>query len=81
MKIIAARFAKLCATRDVRADGDVELGLADFAAFNVPSCDACGGLLKPDVIFFGDAVPAAVRDEAAAEVPLLLLLLSGGGGL
>ena len=26
--------------------------------FIVPPCPNCGGLLKPDVVFFGDGVPA-----------------------
>jgi NAD-dependent SIR2 family protein deacetylase len=39
----------------VRPDGDVEL--ADTRDFRVPSCDACGGVLKPDVVFFGENVP------------------------
>jgi NAD-dependent SIR2 family protein deacetylase len=54
-------------------DGDAALDGIDFAAFVVPACDACGGLLKPDVVFFGEAVPAervrrafAALDEADA---------------
>ena len=45
------------AHRDVaaRPDGDVELD--DTADFVVPAC-ACGGVLKPDVVFFGENVPA-----------------------
>lgn len=27
--------------------------------FIVPPCPKCGGILKPDVVFFGDGVPAA----------------------
>jgi NAD-dependent SIR2 family protein deacetylase len=40
-----------------RPDGDVELD--DTASFRVPPCEACGGPLKPDVVFFGENVPAA----------------------
>ncbi|GMH43052.1 hypothetical protein BSKO_10974 [Bryopsis sp. KO-2023] len=40
----------------VRPDGDVELYGAE-KDFVVPSCEYCGGLLKPDVVFFGDSVP------------------------
>jgi len=48
----------LAAHRDVvsNPDGDVELD--DTAGFVVPPCDACGGVLKPDVVFFGENVPA-----------------------
>jgi NAD-dependent SIR2 family protein deacetylase len=39
-------------------DGDAALDGIDFAPFAVPACDSCGGLLKPDVVFFGEAVPS-----------------------
>ena len=39
-------------------DGDATLDGIDFAAFAVPACETCGGLLKPDVVFFGESVPA-----------------------
>jgi NAD-dependent SIR2 family protein deacetylase len=44
-------------------DGDADLDGCDLAAFEVPACTACGGALKPDVVFFGDSVP---RERAAA---------------
>ena len=54
-------------------DGDAELAAAEVARFAVEDCRACGGPLKPDVVFFGENVPAAVVaaawnlfDEAAA---------------
>nr|WP_246280192.1 Sir2 family NAD-dependent protein deacetylase [Nocardioides daedukensis] len=40
----------------IRPDGDVEL--EDTAGFVVPPCELCGGVLKPDVVFFGENVPA-----------------------
>ena len=39
-----------------RPDGDVELRGAD-EHFQVPPCERCGGILKPNVVFFGDGVP------------------------
>ena len=44
-------------------DGDADLEDADFHRFRVPDCDACGGLLKPDVVFYGENVP---RDRVNA---------------
>ena len=35
----------------------------DFSAFAVPPCASCGGVLKPDVVFYGENVP---RDQVAA---------------
>jgi NAD-dependent SIR2 family protein deacetylase len=47
-------------------DGDADVALPDVEAFNVPACAACGGLLKPDVVFFGENVPRA-RVAAAMD--------------
>ena len=44
-------------------DGDADLEDRDFATFQVPACDGCGGMLKPDVVFFGENVP---RERVAA---------------
>jgi NAD-dependent SIR2 family protein deacetylase len=38
-------------------DGDADLEGRDFSAFSVPACQYCGGILKPDVVFFGESVP------------------------
>lgn len=38
-------------------DGDADLD-ALFSSFHVPPCPECGGILKPDVVFFGESVPA-----------------------
>lgn len=48
-------FAELAA--QAAPDGDAELDDLDFASFAILGCDACGGLLKPDVVFFGERVP------------------------
>jgi len=54
-------FERVAAT--VAPDGDVDLDGCDLEAFEVPLCTACGGALKPDVVFFGDSVP---RERVAA---------------
>jgi NAD-dependent SIR2 family protein deacetylase len=38
-------------------DGDADHE-RDLASFRVPPCERCGGTLKPDVVFFGECVPA-----------------------
>jgi NAD-dependent SIR2 family protein deacetylase len=43
-------------------DGDADLDHLDFSDFAVPPCARCGGVLKPDVVFFGENVP---RDQVA----------------
>jgi NAD-dependent SIR2 family protein deacetylase len=47
----------------IAPDGEADLETA-FEAFTVPACPLCGGVLKPDVVFFGDGVPRS-RVEAA----------------
>ena len=48
-------------------DGDVELEAAALDRFDPPACPSCGGVLKPDVVFFGESVPRA-RVATAREI-------------
>ncbi|XP_053206043.1 NAD-dependent protein deacylase Sirt4-like [Panonychus citri] len=43
--------------RTVRPDGDVDLDEQFEKNFKIPCCPNCSGILKPDIIFFGDTVP------------------------
>ncbi len=47
-------------------DGDADLEDQDFSNFVIPPCPRCGGMLKPDVVFFGENVPRD-RVEAANQ--------------
>lgn len=38
-------------------DGDAALEDEALAGFVEPSCNRCGGVLKPNVVFYGDSVP------------------------
>lgn len=71
---------------EARPDGDAELELDEFQHFLLPSCDACGGTLQPDVIFFGDNIPpertaAALSLQEEADALLVvgssLMVFSG----
>lgn len=58
-------------------DGDADLDGVPFGEFAVPSCARCGGLLKPDVVFFGESVPrfrvdAAMRRLQRADAVLVV---------
>ncbi|WP_368737546.1 NAD-dependent protein deacetylase [Oceanospirillum sediminis] len=55
-------FARL--TASVAPDGDADLERDDFHHFRLTGCQQCGGLLKPDVVFFGDTVPRDRVDAA-----------------
>jgi len=46
------------------ADGDVDLESTNFADVAVPECQVCAGVLKPDVVFYGDSVPKATVEAA-----------------
>ena len=52
----------------VKPDGDVELADSDVTSFHVVACQVCAGTLKPDVVFFGETVPA---DRVAASFALV----------
>ncbi|WP_316228492.1 Sir2 family NAD-dependent protein deacetylase [Bradyrhizobium sp. SZCCHNR1039] len=38
-------------------DREAEIDHVDFSAFVVPDCRSCSGMMKPDVVFFGETVP------------------------
>lgn len=38
-------------------DGDALLEQVDFTRVDIPHCKNCGGILKPDVVFYGENVP------------------------
>jgi NAD-dependent SIR2 family protein deacetylase len=60
-------------------DGDAEVG--DVSDFVVPDCTVCGGVLKPDVVFFGEFVPTERFLEAGAVVRSADALLVAGSSL
>jgi len=68
--------------RQGRPDGDAELGEdRSTDAFVVPDCVTCGGVLKPDVVMFGEAVPKERVEAAIAGVERADGLLVTGSSL
>jgi NAD-dependent SIR2 family protein deacetylase len=66
----------------VNPDGDVELDEAALADFQIVECDTCiGGRLKPDVVFFGETVPAERVQACFALVESATALLVLGSSL
>ncbi|MFQ5399442.1 MAG: NAD-dependent deacetylase [Anaerolineae bacterium] len=47
----------------------------------VPHCDACGGVLKPNVILFGELLPVSVINEARRQSLTCDLMLVAGSSL
>jgi NAD-dependent SIR2 family protein deacetylase len=64
-----------------RADGDADLECSNLSAFRVPACACCGGMLKPDVVFFGEGVPKARVDAAMQSLEQSDALLVVGSSL
>jgi NAD-dependent SIR2 family protein deacetylase len=64
---------------ELAPDGDVEV--ADASQFVVPECSVCGGVLKPDVVFFGEYVPPEKFHEATALLQSADALVIAGSSL
>ena len=62
-------------------DGDADLEDLDLSDFRVPECERCGGLLKPDVVFFGESVPRERVDRTRAALARADALLVLGSSL
>lgn len=61
----------------VAPDGDVDIDGRDYGGFLVPDCPECEGILKPDVVFFGESVPRERVDRAflgIAQADALLIV-------
>ena len=74
--LVAANPGFLAAAATVAPDGDADLD-ADFDDFELTPCTDCGGMLKPDVVFYGDSVPlprarAALAAVEAADALLII---------
>ena len=61
----------------INPDGDVELDDAELDDFAVVDCTGCGGMLKPDVVYFGESVPpdrVSLSFELVGRARTLLVL-------
>lgn len=79
MEVLNAGWAEAHADVESRPDGDV--ALEETQDFVVPDCEICGGILKPDVVFFGENVPkdrvARCMDAVDALAGEGVLLVAG----
>ena len=62
-------------------DGDADLEGLPFDEFAVPSCSRCDGVLKPDVVFFGESVPRPRVDAAMQQLERADAVLVVGSSL
>jgi NAD-dependent SIR2 family protein deacetylase len=82
---IAARMAEanpwLERPDEIRINPDGDVDVSGFDSFAVPECTVCGGVLKPDVVFFGEFVPVERFAEARAMVAGADALIVAGSSL
>jgi NAD-dependent SIR2 family protein deacetylase len=74
-------WAGLVTVTQVNPDGDVVLPEEQVAGFCVVDCAGCGGLLMPDVVFFGENVPRPRVDHCTALVAGAAALVVLGSSL
>lgn len=60
-------------------DGDAEIEAT--ADFRIPPCPSCGGILKPDVVFFGESVPTERVSATMNQLERSDALLVAGSSL
>jgi NAD-dependent SIR2 family protein deacetylase len=63
-------------------DGDADLAPhTDYESFTIPACESCHGVLKPDVVFFGDSVPKETVEAVFTSVESADAILVVGSSL
>ena len=60
---------------------DADAVVADTASFRYLDCASCGGMLKPDIVYFGESVPKAIVQQAFSLVADAEALLVAGSSL
>lgn len=80
-RLLAANPALASLVAAPLPDGDAEVAPAVSAELSVPACEACGGVLKPDVVLFGDNVPRPTVDDCYRQVDGAQLLVIVGSSL
>lgn len=68
-------------TAGLRPDGDADVAEPCVRHIKIPGCHRCGGLLKPDVVFFGGHVPRERVQACMAAVERADALLAVGSSL
>lgn len=71
----------LTAEASMAPDGDADLAAHLYQDFRVANCLVCDGILKPNVVFFGESVPRPIVDSAYALVDQAEALLVLGSSL
>lgn len=72
-------FTQRCDALAVAPDADAVV--ADTDSFTFVDCPACAGILKPDIVYFGESVPKEIVDQAYSLVDDAEALLVAGSSL
>jgi NAD-dependent SIR2 family protein deacetylase len=80
-ELAGANAGWLALDAEIAPDGDADLENADFSGFDVPPCRSCGGILKPDVVFFGETVLPEVVVQAQHHLAQADAMLIVGSSL
>jgi NAD-dependent SIR2 family protein deacetylase len=60
---------------------DADAVVADTTSFRYLDCASCGGMLKPDIVYFGENVPKSVVEQAFSLIDGADALLVAGSSL
>ena len=63
---------------DIEIAPDADAVIEQTSHFRIADCSRCGGMLKPDIVYFGENVPKARVDEAYSLVDGADALLVAG---
>ncbi len=78
---MATANARWNASAATAPDGDADIDPAAIESFEAPRCGQCGGLLKPDVVFFGENVPGSRYEDPRDAVAVADAILVAGSSL
>lgn len=67
------------ADAEIRPDGDADV--TAFTEVREPVCPACGGMLRPDIVYFGERVPTEVFSSAESIVADATAVVIAGSSL
>ncbi|WNG85836.1 NAD-dependent protein deacetylase [Mycobacterium sp. ITM-2016-00317] len=73
--------AKAAAVGGIAVAPDADAVVSDTASFTVVDCPRCAGMLKPDIVYFGENVPKERVEQAYSLVDEADALLVAGSSL
>ncbi|WP_067570324.1 Sir2 family NAD-dependent protein deacetylase [Nocardia acidivorans] len=74
-------FAETMRITGLEVAPDADAVVADSSSFHMVDCARCGGMLKPDIVYFGESVPEQRVAEAFSMVEAAEVLLVAGSSL